>query len=1726
MLSIKWIKGVDYYVRKKRRRTRKPDSDTPDPPDPEDSDSPDYYLALGEGAGEWWGSGTERLGLSGTVQAHDLKSLCQGFGPDGTPLIQNAGASDHQQAWDFTFSVPKPLSVFWTQASAEVREIISRLIRQAVIVALTYLSTVAMLTRRGKGGKIVEHALPIVAIFEDAVSRELDPQLHRHCLVLNVAGRSDGTFGTILSKPLYRHKLTAGAVFQAELAHLLQKELGLKLEADKTGFRVAGVPEKLVEHYSTRSKQIRAKLRSKGHHSAKAAAVAALDTRKAKPDSIPPLSELLRDWQETNAQFGFTTEKAHALLGRASARTNPPNLKARIATAVQEILEGESFFSEQELIRHVASAVVAEGVPAAEIISQVRAYLLERRDLVPLASRDYEPLFTTREILRIERELLAAIERGRHVTSHVVGDHLVKRYLDKLLPLNGKLTEKERTRNKEQRKAVIHFVSGSGCFKVAEGMAGTGKTYMISVARQIWENAGYKVLGMALSAAAAANLQEGAGIESETIAMRLLQLDPRRSFASHHKRQLKRLLQGKRTYAYRGRQLRLTPKTIVVLDEAGMVGTRQLAKIVRLVSKAVMIGDRRQLQPIDAGGPFAAIADRIESAELKQVVRQKDEPDDPNPAWHSQAGQLIAAGHIAQALKLFAERGRISVLQDRDEALLSLVRDWSVAGITNPTDHIVLAAMRHEVSILNQMCQSARLSADAISPEHIVIADQPIHEGDIVLFTENARVLGVNNGDRGVVLGFNRLRKTIAVRLERTGKPVRVSYRHYTHLQLGYAMTTHKAQGATVPSVYVLLGGAMQDRHLSYVQTTRASESTRLYTDTQNAESEFKFLIRQMERERPKLLALDLLQRSTADEPSPGGGHPAEDVLERVTKAGRENVARDEEALQPSSQDGSLGEAIEADTTRTPGQTTELASPQSASSAASPTAYPKSAATATPPTTAKQPPAHQSDSNSTPPAKRRRTAGSTRPKKKSPGKTTPPALRAPATNSVQDHEVPLPPIPKPEPERRDLLDLSHVSTGMTRESQPLVSAAKRYGKVPGGIVIEGSASSEVPIESLAIDSARPGRLLVNGDLLFDTGLSSEEVALLWHAVFHTGRADKNFGVLSQVQPIGVEANTVVAHTMMTADNALGGIIYGFDAQCNLGRSSVPAYLNPFLYELTQLDDDEIIDRLYFNEVLEVHPRVFLTVSDVAFARKGDSLRLVSTNIQAALGTMQRDNVVADSPPKGELPLVSVRFPFVDRACHHFVQHFSEFAREEPAFARTLAYGELVSLFRLAKSSGASLVGDGLVSQALAKRRRTPRPQFDFTERSSDYVDALTAAVTRLCKRPQADMVLGLMEGFLALTFACRAGDLDLFLSAKRKALGFISRYRDQVLRGRHAKVAEHLPGVVERVHNTPHDYLIENCFARARDTGRPLKEREAFLEKALHHCGSPETIAQNTATRCLQLEIECYRNSKFDPLPKLAKLRANDPLCRFPYTVLSRINSRRLYGEGLYEDADAFSRIIQRRVADLGLGKLSEADKALWTTVEAELWSGDKLPFLGTLKHLDASLLDYIAVYRKYPDFHPMAVLTKLAAIRLKRLPATSFSPHFLHRNNPFRLCHELLDLDKPRNIEALFEPLWQDVTVFDFPFEIWEPTGFVQRFLAWFRRPTLRQWCDGFLKLHAVSENLRGSKVALLLAHELQARRLKVTELYEKMRQYRTKNPQAALFFIEAEKNRPKTRR
>src|SRR5581483_11936686 len=206
------------------------------------------------------------------------------------------------------------VSVLSSQAGPDTRKTIQEAQAAAVREALDYLQESAAFTRRGKGGRTKERTELVVATFDHGTSRAQDPQLHTHCLVLNVGVRADGSTGTILSQPLYAHKLAAGAVYRAELSNQLEKRLGVVLERRQSWFEVQGVPASLVEDFSKRREQVEKALAERGATGAKAAAKLTLATRQAKEHL--PRAELLPTWQEVGRRHGFTAENADALLRR------------------------------------------------------------------------------------------------------------------------------------------------------------------------------------------------------------------------------------------------------------------------------------------------------------------------------------------------------------------------------------------------------------------------------------------------------------------------------------------------------------------------------------------------------------------------------------------------------------------------------------------------------------------------------------------------------------------------------------------------------------------------------------------------------------------------------------------------------------------------------------------------------------------------------------------------------------------------------------------------------------------------------------------------------------------------------------------------------------------------------------------------------------------------------------------------------------------------------------------------------------------------------------------------------------------------------------------------------------------------------------------------------------------------------------------------------------------
>ncbi len=274
----------------------------------------DYYLGGGEPPGRWLGKGAEILGLEGKVERESFRHLLLGRSPDGSrDLVQNAGKENRQSGWDLTFSAPKSVSIMFAFAPDIERDVIRAAHAVAVAKAMAFLESDAAFTRRGTAGKEREKVGLVVAAFEHATSRALDPNLHTHALVCNVCTRADGTSGTILSRPLYQMKMEAGAVYRRELARELEANLQLKIVwKPRQMFEVAGVPQTLVNVFSKRRSDIKRVLTERGLDSAVAAKIAALDTRPKK--KLAARNDLFAAWEKVARQHGFGREQVTQLL--------------------------------------------------------------------------------------------------------------------------------------------------------------------------------------------------------------------------------------------------------------------------------------------------------------------------------------------------------------------------------------------------------------------------------------------------------------------------------------------------------------------------------------------------------------------------------------------------------------------------------------------------------------------------------------------------------------------------------------------------------------------------------------------------------------------------------------------------------------------------------------------------------------------------------------------------------------------------------------------------------------------------------------------------------------------------------------------------------------------------------------------------------------------------------------------------------------------------------------------------------------------------------------------------------------------------------------------------------------------------------------------------------------------------------------------------------------------
>jgi Ti-type conjugative transfer relaxase TraA len=398
----------------------------------------------------------------------------------------------------------------------------------------------------------------------------------------------------------------------------------------------------------------------------------------------------------------------------------------------------------------------------------------------------------------------------------------------------------------EQRIAVRHITGDEG-IAVVIGLAGAGKSTMLGAARQAWEAQGYRVLGAALAGKAAEGLEESSGIRSRTL-------------ASYE--------QG-----WQNGQGKLGPGDVLVIDEAGMIGSRQLARFVgeahQSGAKLVMVGDPEQLQAIGAGAPFRAIAERVGFVELTEIRRQQED-------WQREASRAFARGGTSEALAAYDRNGMIRFHERQGEARAAIVRSYLEDARANPdASRIALAHRRVEVRALNEAIRSARQErgelpkGEAAGERRFQTNDgeRAFAPGDRVVFLENNRDLQVKNGMLGTIreVGEGRLVAVLDGKgrdgRERTVSVPTESYRAVDH---GYATTIHKTQGATVDKAFVLASRTM-DRHLAYVAMTRHRQGVELHASREEFRDGMEGLSKSLSRDGAKETTLDYEIRDFAE---------------------------------------------------------------------------------------------------------------------------------------------------------------------------------------------------------------------------------------------------------------------------------------------------------------------------------------------------------------------------------------------------------------------------------------------------------------------------------------------------------------------------------------------------------------------------------------------------------------------------------------------------------------------------------------------------------------------------------------------------------------------------------------------------------------------------------------------------------------------------------------------
>ena len=681
----------------------------------------DYYLEEG---GVWQGKGAIELGLFGAVEKEEFKAVLNGRDVEGNQLVEKKPADllkgMDRAGVDLTFSAPKSVSIL-AIADSSMKSIHDR----AVGHTLDYIEKNNMQTREQKDGvrEVFKTGNMVCAKFDHLISRELDPQLHTHCVVMNMTQKENGEFRAAHNDSLYKDKMDLGRIYRNELAkELLGSGYQIEITDHKQSFfEVKGVDKDLLKAFSKRRAQVLERfeeLRNSGKYltlsDAELKEIAALDSRKIKPEHLEK-GKLKEDWERVIKENGLTLSKIkETVLSHAKNQEREPFLtkEALIERAAAVKTSTEAVFEKTEII----AEAVKHGLGAynTDELEKTFNHIKEKGTLVDLGMRAGISRYSTLEMQDMEKEIVRMVNASKGQYQPLIFENRLNDFMDR----------EEKTQGFSftggQREAAAAILTSRDRVNIIQGDAGTGKTAFLNIVKKAMDQSGGSVLGIGFTGRSAAEM-EGVGIASLTIDSLLGRdiefVNPGRPLPP-----LKDRLKGQptdRVMPEEAKEKRVVFQiergSTLIMDEASMTGNRHFHKLLKVAEKGnlklVIQGDKKQLSSISAGRMHDVLQEKtdVKKVELTQMLRQKQGSE----AFHSV--QAFQKNGMDQALQTLYDQGNLVEMNFRLKRY-EAVRDAALS-VMEKGSWLVVTDKNKDREALNHMIREKLIEKGVVNGE-------------------------------------------------------------------------------------------------------------------------------------------------------------------------------------------------------------------------------------------------------------------------------------------------------------------------------------------------------------------------------------------------------------------------------------------------------------------------------------------------------------------------------------------------------------------------------------------------------------------------------------------------------------------------------------------------------------------------------------------------------------------------------------------------------------------------------------------------------------------------------------------------------------------------------------------------------------------------------------------------------------------------------------------------